>query len=82
MRVLRHFRNRKRVRLLAAFLAQRVTAADVDRRAAAQVGQREIDSSIAAKGRAQQREQRLVLIDGQELAVTQRPALRREIRNS
>jgi hypothetical protein len=42
------------MRLLAAALAQRVPAADVDRRAAAQIGQREIDAAVAAKGRAQQ----------------------------
>ena len=34
---------------------------------------------IASIGRAQQRKESLVLVDGQKLAVAQRPALRREI---
>ena len=56
MRVRRQLRNRKRVRLLAASFAQRVTAADVNRGAPAQIRQREVDSPVAAKGRAQQTE--------------------------
>ena len=69
----------QRVGLLAATLAQRVAAADVDRHPAAQVGQREVDPAVAAVGRAEQREQRLVLVDRQELAVALRPALGREV---
>ena len=78
VRVRRQLGDRQRVRLLAAALAERVAAADVDRRAAAQVGQREVDPAVAAEGRAEQREQRLVLVDRQQLPVAQRPALGRE----
>src|ERR687887_268893 len=35
--------------------------------------------TVAAEGCAQQREQRLILVDRQQLAVAQRPALRREV---
>ena len=63
------FGNRQRVRLLAAALAQRVAAADVYRHAPAQVREREIHPPVAAEGRPQQREQRLVLVDGQQLAI-------------
>src|SRR5687767_9521638 len=66
------------MRLLATFFAQRMTAADMDRCATAKIGKREVDASIAAKSSAEQREQRLVLINGQQLTVTQRPTLRRE----
>ncbi|SOY61729.1 hypothetical protein CBM2586_A50027 [Cupriavidus phytorum] len=50
----------------------------VQRRAAAQVGQGEIGGAVAAVLRAEQAEQRLVLRDGQQGAVAQRPALRRK----
>ena len=65
--------DRERVRLLAAPLAQRVAAAHVDRRPAPQVGQGEVHPAVAAEGRTQQREERLVLVDGQELPVAQGP---------
>ena len=51
--------------LLRRRLAERVAVAHVNRRAAAQVGQREGGLPVAAVGRPEQREQRLVLIDGQ-----------------
>src|SRR4051812_32014235 len=60
MRMCRQLGNRERVRLLAAALAQCVPAANMDRRAAPQVGQREVDASISAERGAEQREQRLV----------------------
>jgi hypothetical protein len=41
-----------------------VAAADVDGGAAAQVGQREVDAPVAAEGGAEQREERLILVDG------------------
>ena len=63
---------------LAAGLADRVAAGEMHRRAALQVGQREGDAAVAAVLRAQQREQRLVLVDRQQLAVAQGPAARRE----
>ena len=39
----------------------------VDRHATAQVGQGEVDPAVAAVGRAEQREERLVLVDRQQL---------------
>src|SRR5690606_41509302 len=47
----RQFGDRQRVRLFAAALAQGVTRTDMDRRAPAQVGQGEIDSSVAPERR-------------------------------
>src|SRR5271167_675332 len=44
-----------------------------------QVRKREIDPSVAAILGAKQREQGLVLVDRQELAVTKRPAFWREV---
>jgi hypothetical protein len=64
--------------LLTTALAERVSAANMDGRAGAQVWQGKVDSSIAAECRAKQREQGLVLIDGQKLPVAERPALRRK----
>ena len=59
------------MRLLAAALAERVATADMDRRSAPKVGQREVHPAVAAERRAEQREQRLVLIDRQQLPVAQ-----------
>ena len=69
---------REGVRLLAARCAEREAAADVDRRPALQVRQGEVRLPVPAEGGAEQREQRLVLVDRQELPVAQRPALRGE----
>ena len=44
-----------------------------------QVGQLEVLHPVAAVGGAQQREQRLVLVDGQDLAIAESPAMRREL---
>src|SRR5437588_2462859 len=74
----RDFRNGQRVALLAAALAARMSAAHMDRRAALKVRQAEVHPPVAAIGRAEQREQRLVLVDRQQLPVAQRPTLRRE----
>src|SRR5437016_1064873 len=63
------------MRLLAALFAEGVAATDVNRDIALKVGQREIHPPVAAIGGAEEREQRLVLIDRQELPVAQRPAL-------
>ena len=79
MVMLRQLGDRERVRLLAAALAEGVPAADVDRRAASKVGQGEVDPAVAAERRSQQREQRLVLVDRQQLTVAQRPSLRGEL---
>ena len=68
---------------LAASLTPRprspdVVRADPQRGATAQVRQRERGHAVAAEGRAQQREQSLVLVDRQDLAGTLHPILRRE----
>src|ERR1044071_8018029 len=73
MRVGGQLGDAQRVRLLASPLSQSVSAADVNRRATPQVRKREVHPTIAVKGRTQQREQRLVLVDGQQLSVAQRP---------
>jgi hypothetical protein len=76
--VSRQFGDRQRVRLLAAAFAERMSAADVDRRSTPQIGQSEVGASIATETRAEQRKQRLVLVDRHELAVAHRPAFRRK----
>src|SRR5215210_2949383 len=76
MGVRREFCNGKCVRLLAASFAERVPAADVNRCAPAQIRQREVHPPVSAEGRAEQREERLVLVDRKELTVAQGPALR------
>src|SRR6266480_6156091 len=67
------FTNRKCVRLLAAFFTQRVTTAHMNRGLALQVREAKIHAPVAAEGRTKQTEKCLVLIDGQELPVAQRP---------
>ena len=61
---------------------QRVPAAGVDWRTPPQVGQRKVGPAVSTEGRAEQREQRLILVDRQELTIAQRPALRRETRTT
>src|SRR4051794_30956690 len=51
----------------------------MDGRAAALVRQGEVHAAVAAERRAEQREQRLVLVDRKELAVAHRPTLGREV---
>ena len=74
MHMLRQFSDGKCVDLLPCPLAERVTAADVHRRAGAVVRQGEGGPPVTAEGGAQQREESLILIDGQKLPVAQRPA--------
>src|SRR2546430_4947511 len=76
--VCRQFGNRKRVRLLAATFPQRVTLAHVNRRSRLKVGQPKVSAPIATVSSTQQREQRLVLVYGQQLPVAKRPALGRK----
>src|SRR4051794_13334097 len=66
------------MRLLAASLAEPMPVTDVDRRPALEVRQGEVHPSVAAERSAEQREQRLVLVDGQELPVAEGPPLRRK----
>src|SRR2546425_4583984 len=73
----RQLRDGKRVRLLASSFAKDVTSAHVNRHATLQIRQPKVDAPVPAKGRAQQTEERLVLVDGQELPIAHRPALRR-----
>lgn len=75
MIMLGHFLNRHRVSGLTGFLAKREPSTEVDRHLAAKIRQRECGLTIAAVRRPQEREKRLVLIDGQELSVRQRPPL-------
>ena len=75
----RQFRDRKRVILLASPLAKCVAVAGMYRRISLQIRQREVHPPVAAVGRAKQGEERLVLVDGQQLPIAQRPAFRGEV---
>ena len=84
VRMLRQFGRDQRVLLLAAAFTQHArhearSVPGMDRRATAQVGQCERGLAVAAIGRAEQRKQRLVLADREQLPRTDRPAARREI---
>jgi hypothetical protein len=67
------------VRGLAGRLTEGEGTALVHGASAAQVRQSEIRLPVAAVGRTQQREQRLILVDGQKLPIAERPAFRREV---
>src|SRR5438552_142278 len=77
--VRRQFGDGDRVVILSAYLAQGMALAHVQRGAALQVRQAEVDAAVSAIGGAEQREERLILIDWQELAIAHRPALRRKV---
>ena len=79
MAVRRDLLHRQRDLLGAAGLGEDEAVALVDRHPAAQVGQRERALAVAAVGRADQLEERLVLRDRQELAFAEHPAGRREV---
>src|SRR5947207_5648340 len=79
MNMRRQFRNRQRMRLLTGLFAQRVAVAGVNRRSALQVRQGKIGLAVPAISRAEQRKERLVLVDRQQLPIAQRPAFRREL---
>ena len=74
-----HLAQGKRVKFLAARLAQGKTLTLMDRRPAAQVRQREGGLPVTAVSGAEKGEQRLVLVDRQKLPVAERPTLGREI---
>jgi hypothetical protein len=76
VRLRRHLGDRECLALLAGPLAECVAAASMDGRSALQVRQRERGLSIAAKGGAQQREQRLAVVDRRQLPVAQRSSPR------
>ena len=70
----------QRVRFFTGSLTEyEITTVEMKRDAATQIRQRKIGRAVAAVGRTQQRKQSLVLIDGQKLAVAERPPLWREI---
>jgi hypothetical protein len=75
----RNLTYRERYLLGAAGLGQDEAVALVERKAAAQVGQGEGRLAIAAVGGSDQLEQGLMLGDGQELALAEHPADRREV---
>src|SRR4051812_3575896 len=74
--MLGHFTDGQRMCLLAAELAERMTLTKVKGDAPLQVRQREVDAPVAAVGRPEQTKERLVLVDREQLAVAQGPALR------
>src|ERR1700675_1052855 len=69
----RSLRDCHSVSRLAGGFAQHMSVAHMHRYAALQIRQREGRDSVTAIRRAQQRKQRLILIDGHQLTVTQRP---------
>src|SRR5262245_37739904 len=84
MRVERHLWGGQRNGGLAAGLPERtirqpIPLARHQRGGALEVGQGEGGPPVATVVRAEQREERRVLGDGQQLAVAQRPAERREV---
>ena len=79
MSVRRQLGDVKSVRCFPAEFAQDDSVANVDWHAALQVGKSEIDSPVTAIGRSQDREQCLVLVDGQQLSVAECPSLWREV---
>ena len=76
--VRRQLRDGERVSLLSPTLAQRMSAPDMDRGTPPQVREGEVYPSIATERRPQQREERLVLVDWQQLPVAESLALGRE----
>src|SRR5258708_15049702 len=67
------------MRLLAALFAEGMSVAYADGNLPLKIGESEIDAPVTAKSGAQQTKERLVLIDGQQLAVAHRPTFRRKI---
>ena len=77
--VRRHFLLRHRVKLLPCRLSEKPSLAHVNGNTAAEVRQGERRLPVAAISRSEYGEERLVLVDGQELAVAKGPALRRVV---
>src|SRR5687767_4420034 len=71
----RQLANGHGVSLLSPTFPQGMPAADMNRRPTAKVGECEVHPSVASKGSPQEREQSLVLVDGQELTIAKRPPL-------
>src|SRR5438477_3188497 len=80
MEMLRHFALCQRMARLAAPLAlYGEAAAYVNRHTASQVGKGKGCLPVAAIHRAQQREERLILVDGKQLPIAKRPPLWRKV---
>ncbi len=87
MQVLRHLGGQQRDTLHSAILPNHVwtetrSIAHVNRHATLQVGQGKVRRSIAAIGGAKQRKQSRILCNGQQLPITQCPALRGKVESN
>src|ERR1700733_14525978 len=78
VQVARQLGKRQRMVLLAPVLTQRQATAHVGWRASLQIGEAESGPPVAAIGRTQPREQRLILSDRQQLSVALGPSLWRK----
>jgi hypothetical protein len=65
--------------LLSTHFPQRVALAHVDGYSPTKIGERKSGLPVTAVSCAQQRKERLILVDWEKLTITLRPALRREI---
>ena len=65
--------------LLAAAFPKRVAGTNVYASSGPEVGQSKVHPPVVAKRRSEQREEGLVLVDREELAIARRPPLRREV---
>lgn len=79
VRMLRQLLNIYRGALRPGPFTKVVGSAEMDRNAATEIRQREIGLSVTTISGSQQRKQRLILIDREELPVGKCPAFRREI---
>ncbi len=80
-----HLGSRERVSFLSALLSEGMAGAarahaDMNWRAAPHVGEGKTRLSVAAVGCAEERVERLVLVDGQDLPITKGPPTRREVK--
>lgn len=78
VRMLRHFRGGEGVGGLAAGLSQVNPVSDMEWNATLEIRQREVCPPVSTVSGAQDRKERLILIDGQQGAIAHRPALGRE----
>lgn len=69
MRMRRYLGVGQRMGLFAAPFAERVAGTHMNGRPRPEIGQREVHTAVAPEGCTQQRKQRLILIDRQELAI-------------
>lgn len=76
--VSRHFRSGERMRILARGLPLRVAIPHAYGHTTLEVGESERGPAITTVSGAQERKERLILIDRQELPIAERPALGRK----